>query len=171
MWICDLEKLSIPLEVHHKAQLSEIVLSFQAKSCIFYLLANPAETIYLSVRVGQLSNAIPPVKLWRRIVAVHTFLGWFKARLLRRTLCRNYRKPKLFCRRSYPGEISHSKSAHWGLSNGVSDLVLRWRKIAVHTISHLMPTEAWRSAVSTTWEGRRVSSKVPADTCMRVLVG
>ena len=29
---CDKEKLSIPLELHHKAQSSEIFLSFQAKN-------------------------------------------------------------------------------------------------------------------------------------------
>ena len=34
--------------------------------------------------------------------------------------------------------------------------------------SHLTPTEVWRSAFSTTWEGRRVSSEVPAYTCKRV---
>ena len=31
MWGCDKEKLSIPLEAHHKAQLSEIFLSSQPK--------------------------------------------------------------------------------------------------------------------------------------------
>ena len=45
--------LSIPLEAHHKAQSSEIFLSFlvkNLKSCDFFLLANPAETAYLSFR-------------------------------------------------------------------------------------------------------------------------
>ena len=47
------EKLPIPLEAHHKAQSNEIFLSFlvkNLKSCIFYLLANPDETAYLSFR-------------------------------------------------------------------------------------------------------------------------
>ena len=42
--------LSIRLEAHHKAQSSENFLTFlvkNLKSCIFYLLANPAETAYL----------------------------------------------------------------------------------------------------------------------------
>ena len=51
-----------------------------------------------------------------------------------------------FCLRSYPGEISHSNSPNLGLSNDISVLVVRRRKVALHTISHLTPTEAWRSA-------------------------
>ena len=46
-----------------------------------------------------------------------------------------------FCVRSYPGEISHSNSAHRELSNDILDLVLRRRKVALHTSSHLTPTE------------------------------
>ena len=42
---------------------------------IFYLLGNPAETAYLSVRDGQLSNAVELVEFRRRKVAVHIFLG------------------------------------------------------------------------------------------------
>ena len=38
--------------------------------------------------------------------------------------------------------------------------MLRRRKVALHTISHLTRTEAWRSADSTTWEVRRVSTEV-----------
>ena len=87
---CDKENLSIPLEAHHNAPSSEIFLSFPPKnwkSCnFFYLLANPAETAYLSVRDGKLSNAVRLVEFRRRKVAVHTFLGWFQAGLLRRPL-------------------------------------------------------------------------------------
>ena len=75
---CDKEKLSIPLEPHHNAQSSEIFLSFQEKikrAVIFYLLGNPAETAYLSVQDGKLSNAVWLVQFWPRNVAVHTFLG------------------------------------------------------------------------------------------------
>ena len=32
LWSCDKEKMSIPLEAHHKAQWNEIILSFQAKN-------------------------------------------------------------------------------------------------------------------------------------------
>ena len=45
------------------------------KGVIFYLLANPAEIAYLSVRDGELSNAVRLVEYWQRKVAVHTFLG------------------------------------------------------------------------------------------------
>ena len=47
-----------------------------------------------------------------------------------------------FCLRSCPGEISHSKSAKRELSNDVSLLEVLPRKVALHTTSHLTPTEA-----------------------------
>ena len=46
-----------------------------------------------------------------------------------------------FCFRSYPGEISHSNSPNRELSNDLSDVVVRRRKVALHTSSHLTPTE------------------------------
>ena len=61
------------------------------RAVIFYLLANPAETAYLSVRDEKLSNAVRLVEFWRRKVAVHTFWGWSQAGLFRRPSCRNYR--------------------------------------------------------------------------------
>ena len=134
---CDREKLSIPLEAHHKAQSSEIfVFRQKLKSCKFlYLLANPAETTYLSVRDRELSNAVRLVKFRRRKVAVHTFLGCSQAGLLRRPSRWNYRKPSLFCLRSYPGEILHSNWPNLGLSNDISVLVMRRGKVALHTIT------------------------------------
>ena len=42
------------------------------------------------------------------------------------------------------------------------------RKVALHTSSHLTPIEAWRSAVSTTSEGRRVLSEVWLENCTHV---
>ena len=42
------------------------------------------------------------------------------------------------------------------------------RKVALHTSSHLTPIEAWRRAVSTTSEGRRVSSEVRLENCTQV---
>ena len=75
---CEKENLSIPLEPHHKAQSSEIFLRFRQKikrAVIFYLLGNPAETPYLSVRDGKLSNTVRLVEFRPRKVAVHTFLG------------------------------------------------------------------------------------------------
>ena len=76
-WSWAKEQLLIPLEAHHKAQSSEVFRSFQAKnvkSGIFYLLANPAETAYLSFRDRELSNDVQLVQLRRRKVVVHTFL-------------------------------------------------------------------------------------------------
>ena len=46
------------------------------------------------------------------------------------------------CLRSYRGEISHSNSPNQELSNDHSDVVVRRRNVALHTISHLTPTEA-----------------------------
>ena len=45
---------------------------------------------------------------------------------------------------------------------------MRRRKVALHTSSQLTPTEAWRSADSTTSEGRRVSHKVRLANCTQV---
>ena len=50
-----------------------------------------------------------------------------------------------FCLRSYPGEISHPNSPNRELSIDVSVLVLRRKKVALQTISHLTPTEARQS--------------------------
>ena len=80
----------------------------------------------------------------------------------------HYWKPYLFCLRSYPAEISHSNSANQELFNDVSLLEVRRRKVALHTSSHLTPIEAWRSAVSTIWESRRVSIKVRLENCTQV---
>ena len=54
------------------------------------------------------------------------------------------------------------------LSNDVSVLEVLPRKVALHTSSHLTPIEAWRSAVSTTSKGHRVSSEVRLENCTQV---
>ena len=94
---CDKEKLSIPLEVHHKAQSSEIFLSFQAKnykSCNFFgqscrncIFRRPRWIAFKRLRL---------VEFRQRKVGVHTFLGWSKAGLLRRPLYRNYQRHNFF---------------------------------------------------------------------------
>ena len=73
-----------------------------------------------------------------------------------------------FCLRSYPGEISHANSASQELSNDLLLSEVLPRKVALHTSSHLMPIEAGQSAVSTTSEGRRVSSEVRLESCTQV---
>ena len=40
------------------------------------------------------------------------------------------------------GEIANFNSPNRELSNDLSDVVVRRRKVALHTSSHLMPTEA-----------------------------
>ena len=73
-----------------------------------------------------------------------------------------------FCLRSYPGKISHSNSPNRELSNDLSDVVVRRRKVVLHTSAHLTPTEALRSPDSTTSEGRKVSSEVRLGNCTQV---
>ena len=129
----------------NKGQWSEIFLSFQQKikrAVIFYQRANPAETPYLSVRDGELSNAIRLVELRPRKVAVNTFLGVVPSRAAQTAFVSELSKAITFCLSSYPGEISHPNSPNRELSNDISDVVLRQRKVALHTISHLTPTEA-----------------------------
>ena len=57
-------------------------------------------------------------------------------------LCWIYRKPYLSCLTSYPGKISHSNSANRELSNDVLVVVVRRRKVAVHTLCQLKRDEA-----------------------------
>ena len=85
---CDKEKLSIPLEAHHKAQSSEVFWQKFKRAVIFYLLANPAETAYFSFWDQELSNDIRLVEYWRRKVVVHTFLWvvtdhWIRAGMIK----------------------------------------------------------------------------------------
>ena len=42
------------------------------------------------------------------------------------------------------------------------------RKVALQTSSHFTPIEAWRSAVSSTSEGRRVSSELRLENCTQI---
>ena len=76
-----------------------------------------------------------------------------------------------FCLRSYPGEISHSNSPDRELSNDLSDVVVRRRKVALHTSSHqFTPYANWSVTKpwSTTSEGRRDSSEVRLGKCTQV---
>ena len=107
--------------------------SKKKRAVIFYVLANPGGTAYLSFRDRELSNNIKLVQFRRRRVAVHTFLGWFQAGLLRLRSHRNYRKPEHFCLRSYPGEISYPTSANQELSIDCFVAVMFQRKVALHT--------------------------------------
>ena len=100
-------------------------------------MANPAETAYLSVRDGKLSNAVWLVEFQPRKVAVHTFFGVVPSRAALTAFVSELSKAIIFCLRSYPGEISHPNSANREISIDVSVLVLRRRKVALHTISHL----------------------------------
>ena len=76
-----------------RAKLFKVFRQEIERDVIFYLLANPAETAYLSVRYQELSNKVRLVEFRPRKVAVHTFLGLSQAGLLRRPSYRNYRKP------------------------------------------------------------------------------
>ena len=154
------------------AQSSEIFLSLQCKNfkelLFVYLLANPAETAYLSFQDRELSNDIRLVQVWRRKVVVHTFLGCPNPRLIRWPSCRNYRKPELFCHTLYPGEIAHSNSANRELFNDVRLMEVRRRKVKlhftpVHTLCQLI--EMGRSALRNVlwsgtqgWSARLISS-------------
>ena len=152
-WSCGKEKLSIPLEAHHKAQSSKMFLFFQQKikrAVIFYLLANPGGTAYWSFRDRELSSNVWLVQVRRRKVVVHTFWGGPKPGCSDAIRIGTIKSHNFFCLRSYAGEISHPNSPNRQLSNNLSDVVVRRIKVAVHTILHLTPTEAWRSAVSTT---------------------
>ena len=144
-WSSGKEKLPTRLEAHHKAQWSEIFLSFQEKlktAVIFYLFANDVETAYLSFRDRELSKDVRLVELRRIKLQFTPFWGGPKlgcSDSLRAGIIESH---NFFFLRSYPGEISHSNSANQELSNDVSLLEVLPRKVALHTSSHLTPTEA-----------------------------
>ena len=95
-WSWAKEKLSIPLEAHDKAQLSEIFQVFLQKFkelYFFNILAHPAEAAYVSFPDRELCNEVLLVQVRPRKTAVHTFLGLAQARLLRQPSCQIYQKP------------------------------------------------------------------------------
>ena len=139
------------------------------KSCNFLSFCQSCWNCIFKLPRSRVCNDVRPVQVRRWKVAVRTFLP--KPGCSDRVGAGIIKSHNFFCLRSFPDEISHSNSPNREVSNDVSDVVVRRRKVALHIISHLTPTEAWRSAVSTTWEGRRVSSGVPADTCTQVFGG
>ena len=154
MWSCDLEKLFIPLEAHHKAQWSENFLFSGKKlpAVIFSLLANPAEPVYLSVRDGELSNAVRLVEFRRRKSAVSTTLEGRRVssevrletarrfgggpnldRAVHNTVTMDAHRAMSFFAlltalilwlTSYPGEIAYFNSPNQELSSGVRVMAL-----------------------------------------------
>ena len=74
------------------------------------------------------------------------FLGLSQARLisLHAGIIESH---KFFCLTSYPGEIAHTNSANQQLSNDVLPKVVHRQKVALHTSSHLTPTEALSDAL------------------------
>ena len=75
-------------------------------------------------------------------MVVHTFSGVGSGEADKTALAQELLKAITFCLRSYPGEISHSNSANRELSNDVLLLEVLPRKVALHTGSHLTPTES-----------------------------
>ena len=140
------------IESHNFFVLGPILVKFHIRTC----LIKSFSTMYGFCNSGEEKLQFTPFWLWSL------------AGLLRQRSYRNYRKPKLFCLTFYLGEISHSNSANWELSNNVSLLEVLPRKVALHTSSHLTQIEGWRSAVSTTSEGRRVSSEVRLENWTQV---
>ena len=65
------------------------------KSCIFYLLARPAETAYLTFQDRELSNDLWLVEWPPRKVVVHTFLGVVPSQADETAFVANYRTPSM----------------------------------------------------------------------------
>ena len=153
----DKEKLSIPLEPQHQPQSKRnfsVFLQKIKRAVFFYLLRNPAETPYLSVRDGKLFNAVRLVEFRSRKVAVQwqftPFWGGPKPVFSDGLRAGTIESHNFFCLRSYPGEISHSNSPNWELSNDIWDVVVRRRKVAIHTFlswfqAGLLRRTLWRN--------------------------
>ena len=106
-------------------------------------MANPAETAYLIKRPR--SRAFERRRVCqipaKKSCSSHLF-GVVPNLSAQAAFMPELSKAITFFLRSYPGETSHSNSPNRELSNDVSDAVVRQRKVALHTISHLTPTEA-----------------------------
>ena len=104
----------------------------------------------------------------RKSGSSHLFLGWPRRGWWDRLSAGLIKSHNFFVLGPILVKFSHSNSAKQELSNDVSYLEVRPRKVAFHTCSHLTPIEAWRRAVSTTSEGGRVSSKGWLENCTQV---
>ena len=160
---CDKEKLSIPLEAHYKAQSSEIFYVFcqNLKRCNFLSFVQPCWCCIFKLprsRAFQQCMACPiPAK---KSGSSHLF-GPVPSPAAQTVFVLELSKAvTFFCLTFYPCEIADLNLTNRELSNDVLLVVVRQRKVALHTSSHLTPTEGWRSADSTTSEGRRVLSEV-----------
>ena len=131
-------------------------------------MANHAETADLSVRDQELSNADGLSNSRDEKLQFTPFSGGPKPSCSDSLCAEIIESRNFFVSGPIPGKISHLNSANRELSNDVLVLVLNRRKVALHTSSHLTPIKAWRSAVSTTSEGRRVSSEVQLENCTQV---
>ena len=101
------------------------------------------------------------VEVQQRKVLVQTFLVLSHPRWSDGFHAWTFESRNFFClNMSYPAKSSRLVSTNWELSNGVSLVDLRGRKVACQTRSHLTQTKAWQRAGSNTTEGRRVSSEV-----------
>ena len=109
---CAWEKLSIPLEVHHKAQLSENFLSFPAKnwkSCNFLSFGQSCwNCIFKRPRWRALKRRMACLIPAKKSCSSHLFGGGPKPGCSNRLCTGIIESHNLFCLRSYLGEISHS---------------------------------------------------------------
>ena len=136
------------------------------RAVIFYLLANPAETPYLSVRDGKLFNAVRLVEFRPRKVSAHTF--WVVPIRAAQTAFVPELWKALFCLRSYPREISHSNSAKRELSNDVWLLECAQEKLhftQVHTLCQLKRDEALFIPLGRVVEFRVRYRQIPVRGC------
>ena len=92
---CGKEKLSIPLEAHHKAQSSENFLSFQPKnwkSCNFLSFGQSCWNCIFKRRRWIAFKRPTACRIPAKRSCSSHLLGWSQAGQLRRTLDRNYGK-------------------------------------------------------------------------------
>ena len=109
---------------------------------IFFLLGNPAETPYLSVRDVKLSNAVRLLEVRPRKIAVHTYLGGLKPVCSDGLRAGNIESHNFFVL----GPTLVKFHIQTRLIESFPTTFWTWwcaeKKVALDTISHLMPTEA-----------------------------
>ena len=135
-------------------------------------MGNPAETAYLSVRDGKLSNAVWLVEFRPRKVAVYTFFGLVPSRAAQTAFASELSKAITFF---VLGPILVKFHIRTWLIESFPTIFRTWW--CAEEELHLTPFHTLRQPKQdevlfcTTSEGRRVSSEVPSDERSPVLGG
>ena len=116
------------------------------RAVIFYLFANPAETAYLGAEMDSFLTPYSLSNSGQEELQFTPFWGGPKRVCSDGLRAGTIESHNFFVLCPILVKFHIRNSPNQELSNDLSDVVVRRRKVALHTISHLTPTEAWQSA-------------------------